>query len=397
MQNHFGMMFKRLFCRILIVLTANTKNGEKVKSRVFDFVNEDYSRTIDVSGVSNSRDIGGLTTSFGTIKQGLVYRTARLDDIDSKGIKTLNKLQIQTDLDIRNLNEGAQNPAHLPNYYLRTLQNYFFALDPAYRSTTIDALREFVNPDNYPIMYHCTVGKDRTGTLTFLLLGLMGASEDYLMRDYSNTFFAVTGASHKDLDDLNFGTARQTLDGIKKFKGASFAEQVESFLLPQEDAITGEMVGLTKDEIQQIRDILTGKIEVAHAPKTKIAEENYAGKCFATFKAVGYKDVVKLIDKGTKVTAPYALSSEMDWYINSQKWDPSMTINESALIVADYKTEYVITLHFIGIDKENEYKYALENEEIRFDDYELEGYNLLVLSDLGTEISKLKVNRKKIN
>ena len=42
----------------------------------------------------------------------------------------------------------------------------------------------FAQPSAYPIFYHCRIGTDRTGYTTYLLLGLLGAYEEDIYRDY---------------------------------------------------------------------------------------------------------------------------------------------------------------------------------------------------------------------
>jgi hypothetical protein len=51
----------------------------------------------------------------------------------------------------------------------------------------LDALHIFAEPVNYPIHVQCTQGKDRTGLMCMLLLGIAGASEETIIRDYAET------------------------------------------------------------------------------------------------------------------------------------------------------------------------------------------------------------------
>eukprot|EP01112_Ceratiomyxa_fruticulosa_P007201 TRINITY_DN1856_c0_g1_i7.p1 TRINITY_DN1856_c0_g1~~TRINITY_DN1856_c0_g1_i7.p1 ORF type:complete len:492 (-),score=78.62 TRINITY_DN1856_c0_g1_i7:204-1679(-) len=44
--------------------------------------------------------------------------------------------------------------------------------------------RVLKNPDNYPIMIFCSLGKDRTGMVTALLLSCLGVPRDIIVRDY---------------------------------------------------------------------------------------------------------------------------------------------------------------------------------------------------------------------
>ncbi|KAJ2963871.1 hypothetical protein NQZ79_g1101 [Umbelopsis isabellina] len=51
----------------------------------------------------------------------------------------------------------------------------------------LDALRIFSERQNYPILVHCTQGKDRTGLMCMLLLGIAGAPESSIVNDYAKT------------------------------------------------------------------------------------------------------------------------------------------------------------------------------------------------------------------
>lgn len=48
----------------------------------------------------------------------------------------------------------------------------------------LEALRAYTKPSNYPILIHCTQGKDRTGLIVFLLLSLLGVKVDAITQDY---------------------------------------------------------------------------------------------------------------------------------------------------------------------------------------------------------------------
>ena len=92
-------------------VTANLSSGKKLVSKIFSFTTEDTIRTIDIDGVSNTRDIGGFDTPYGKTLNGIVYRSARIDDITEKGIAQMNALGIKSDVDLRALNEGKEDPS----------------------------------------------------------------------------------------------------------------------------------------------------------------------------------------------------------------------------------------------------------------------------------------------
>ena len=372
-------------------VTAHTNSGE-VKSTIFDFYSGDYKRTVDIPSISNTRDVGGFTGRYGTMKQGLIFRSGRLDDIDETCYDALEQLDIQTDLDLRNRGEGTANAARLNNYYLRTLQLYHNNFVEEYRPALIDAVRIFTNPNNYPVLFHCAVGRDRTGTLGMILQALAGASREYIVHDYYTSMWSVTGAYSKSVEDLNLTIVNNTLDAIESY-GDSLYTGVENLLKVREDTITHEMVGLTEEEITTIRDIWSGKTPVEHGQKTFKASENYEGKAFVNIKALGHKEISMMLDKGAKIDAPYQLDESMSWFSNGNPFDFATPINETTYIYADYAIQYYVTIHFTGIAKEEEILVCNAGTIITLDQYEIEGFIMHIISDEGREISKLEVSR----
>jgi hypothetical protein len=54
-----------------------------------------------------------------------------------------------------------------------------------------DAMRVFADRRNYPIVFGCMTGKDRTGLIAALFLSVLGASSDDIMDDYLASRTAV--------------------------------------------------------------------------------------------------------------------------------------------------------------------------------------------------------------
>lgn len=71
----------------------------------------------------------------------------------------------------------ASDPQPLVDYYRRILDE---------RQEQIgEALRTLTHPEGPPVVIHCTAGKDRTGMITALLLGLAGVPEEIIIEDYA--------------------------------------------------------------------------------------------------------------------------------------------------------------------------------------------------------------------
>ncbi|PJF22423.1 MAG: hypothetical protein CUN56_06050 [Phototrophicales bacterium] len=176
-------------------------------------------RHLTIEGAWNVRDIGGLETHHGKrVKRGLIYRSGALSDLTPAGIQQFQTLGIQTICDMRSVEEAQTAPDYLPpnvqyfhepldtedNQLERLLSILIFRrrlkkiMLRTYTRVMVDRnaplmgriLRRLADPQNRPAIIHCSAGKDRTGVLTALLLGLLGVPESTIIADYTQTNLA---------------------------------------------------------------------------------------------------------------------------------------------------------------------------------------------------------------
>ncbi|MBQ5793797.1 MAG: tyrosine-protein phosphatase [Clostridia bacterium] len=224
--------------------------ADGVTSLVHTFTTEsEYPRFIKLDGVSNVRDIGGYVTLDGkVVKQGLAFRSAHLDGITEQGLAVaLGELGIRTDLDLR---QGSFTPLGESVQHISiAMQWYNHIFERSYRSDVRKAISAFAYEENYPMVFHCSMGRDRTGTTAFLILGLLGVDEDTLRHEYYASFFSAQGAYEpEEFEELVKNMNRLT-KGLNKYgdDNDTLQEKIEAYLLS---------IGVTKEEIQSIRDIL---------------------------------------------------------------------------------------------------------------------------------------------
>ncbi|MBQ2769222.1 MAG: tyrosine-protein phosphatase [Clostridia bacterium] len=230
------------------------KGGEDT-SKVFSFKTANTPRTIKIDGVSNTRDIGGKATEDGRmVRQGIVYRGGKLDNITPSGIEAFtNTYKIKTDLDLRKEGEGMQggSPAGEEIAYYNYSCPYYTGgtagIDNENNYENLAAaMRVFANADNYPVYIHCSIGRDRTSMVAMLLLGVCGVSVNDISLDYEMSFFSESGCLDGATVEQMTGSLATTMAYL--FRNSSttgtFKDACETYLL---------QIGLTQAEIDAIR------------------------------------------------------------------------------------------------------------------------------------------------
>lgn len=170
------------------------KNGSTRLLTDGAFKTEGQVRMIQVKGAHNIRDIGGWPTSYGVpIKYGMLYRSASLDGTNRYGIHDfVENLNMRAELDLRSEAKLEASKLGEEVDYTRTPSlSYNKALTEKTGMLVmnlrwiIDRMREGKSVD-----WHCAIGCDRCGTLSFLIEGLLGVGEVDLGRDYELSTFA---------------------------------------------------------------------------------------------------------------------------------------------------------------------------------------------------------------
>ncbi len=152
------------------------------------------------SGCRNGRDLGGWKTLDGKmVKYRKLYRGGRMqsETVNASGKREILAEGIGAQLDLRG-SDRIKTPAvegleflapgieqggttMLKTDHAKTKQCFEFV---------VNCLRA-----NKPVYFHCSLGRDRTGTLDILLLGLLGVREGDISKAYEVTYFAPVGYS----------------------------------------------------------------------------------------------------------------------------------------------------------------------------------------------------------
>ena len=240
-------------------------DGAKLRAEGTFRTEEIAPRLIHLSRVHNMRDLGGRVGLGGRrVRQGRVYRSAGLNanarNSKSKGgmvpgAVTLTDasrayakdvLGIRTDLDLRSDRECfgmTGSPLGPEVKWIKISSSAYsgMAKDPG-KSAFTNAFRVFLDEKNYPIDFHCIAGADRTGSLAFILNGLLGVDEEELWRDWEVTAFQK--------EKLDFGHRTRFSKLVKVFEpfpGANINEKIVAYV---------KSAGFTDADIEKFRALM---------------------------------------------------------------------------------------------------------------------------------------------
>ncbi len=174
-----------------------TKNAEvkKLKPKLTE-----QERKVKLHGTRNTRQLGGLPTTDGKfVKEGVLYRSGALCYINDSDIEILKDKGIVSVIELRTTkeiaSEGRDKPAFAGSvkkiYNLPMVctsgtgqEAYVSYLKKQNHSTINQFFKVLANKDSYPVLFHCSAGKDRTGIMAALVLELLRVPRPIIMDDY---------------------------------------------------------------------------------------------------------------------------------------------------------------------------------------------------------------------
>jgi protein-tyrosine phosphatase len=180
-------------------------NIEPLKAGTFSFGGKTYKivpeggvRMIYTPSVWNVRDLGGWACTGGRVKYGKIFRGGHFGNISAVDkAMIVDWLGVATDIDLRNNGEtGSITASPLGGsveYYHQSLDFYANAVSTSTASArTVAVLKKVMScvATNKPCYFHCMSGADRTGTIAYLLLSLLGVSQSDKDKEYELTAFS---------------------------------------------------------------------------------------------------------------------------------------------------------------------------------------------------------------
>lgn len=206
----------------------------------------------------NVRDLGGFPCRNGRTRFHLFCRAATLSRLDAADADFLRRYGIRTILDLRSPEERVELPdsAHLNNFVqahvdlslypsfeerldeiigqnIPVSQTYLEQLEQdGVLRTLFLTLERLIREEKTGILFHCLEGKDRTGLLAMLLMGLVGCSDEDIYSEYavSSTLLGYCERSFEDKMARFFLTTPYTMQELLRLLREKYGS-IRQFLL----------------------------------------------------------------------------------------------------------------------------------------------------------------------
>lgn len=189
---------------------------------------------IKLFGSPNFRDIGGYEADGGRyIKRGRVFRSGALNRLKPPDFDVLEALSVSVICDLRTEDEVEKFPSlTFPNRH-PVVENYAIhgnggltqignqhpvmtnansetgdivdKIKGVYRHFAIQHVEQYrqmfdllLSDSSYPIIVHCTAGKDRTGIAIALIMRALGVASDTIIHEYELTNQLLIGKKREE-------------------------------------------------------------------------------------------------------------------------------------------------------------------------------------------------------
>lgn len=225
----------------------------------------------------NTRDLGGYVTANGRyqVKPDRIIRSAGLDNLSNQGVRTLKKLKVHQDVDLRFPDQikkrpdpgepksrflnrtkidiqddpvySAQEDAAMRSQIDNDGEWYFYGRSAVDNHDAIKAyqrvFRDLLANHHGAVLYHCDVGRDRTGVVSALILSALGVKRNTIYHDYLLTnYYRHKNGMHAAPYNRQAGELKHFLDTIDRQDG-----NVNHYL--------HKVIGLKHSDVKKLRSM----------------------------------------------------------------------------------------------------------------------------------------------
>lgn len=269
-----------------VVVPAELPPGDRVAHRLLNF-----------EGIANFRDLGGYPAADGRrVRWGALYRSGTLHQATRADVEAVAELDINRLIDLRSAAEKEEEPDRLPEpprfqvvelpilddgnnamvgEIMERIENGDFeGFDP--HALMLEANRQFatqftpqyqqfirniIQADGAPVLWHCSAGKDRAGFAAAILLRLLGVSQEIVMQDYLASKQHALAARESQLRLLGLFKGDEAASQLAVLMGVEEAWLAAGFAAIDEhwggfDNYVREGLGLSAADVENLRNTL---------------------------------------------------------------------------------------------------------------------------------------------
>lgn len=254
-----------------------------VTSNLFTTLADVTERLVPFEGVLNFRDLGGYESEDGRrTRWGRLFRSDAMHDLTEDDLVMFRGLGIAAVVDLRSTSEVERTgrgllalEAHkfvnvpvLSNYEINEPREITFDEDYLSRRylqyldvgapAFVRVIEEMTVPDNYPLVFNCFLGKDRTGVLAALVLSCVGVERSTIVEDYALTHARVAFIVKKLRGDP---AQSDTIDQTDPVLLGAREATMTTFLAEVDERFGGPVAwargaGISSESIERLRDLL---------------------------------------------------------------------------------------------------------------------------------------------
>ena len=243
-----------------------------------------------IAGAYNVRDLGGYRTEEGKVtKTGQFVRSDSLHRIQNHGIKYLVKKNLSTVIDLRTKKEIEDEPNPFSNFegvkfinipllenlsptFLGTnkieknldnpLLSFYLSVLHERQSAIREVFLEIFNADPGLILFNCTAGKDRTGIIAALLLGLVKVPVAEIIKNYTDSELFITELVEQFLEKSRLrGGDVESYAQMLRCPPKTMANALDSISVRHTNIFTYlKLTGLSEEQLLGISHRLVDKV-----------------------------------------------------------------------------------------------------------------------------------------
>lgn len=164
--------------------------------------------------VGNFRDLGGWAADGGTVKYGVLFRGGTTNGM--KSLDGFNHLGIGGVVDLRP-NSEIDSSSAVESIRKRISITYYTTGSNVRKA--VEYVLKFIVEENKNVFFNCNFGRDRTGTIAYLLEGLLGVGLEDRKTDFELTYLYSNKRTRDD------GSLKSLINKINNYNSTTYEQE----------------------------------------------------------------------------------------------------------------------------------------------------------------------------